>query len=61
MRRSSVLPKACVAPRSVVSAAGEAPTGTRLKYTLFSRHESPPPSPICSSARWTTQPSLYTE
>eukprot|EP00966_Prymnesium_polylepis_P194322 4504774-Prymnesium_polylepis.1 len=30
MRRSSVLPKACVAPRSVVSAAGEAPTEVHL-------------------------------
>eukprot|EP00966_Prymnesium_polylepis_P059114 1370019-Prymnesium_polylepis.1 len=26
-------------------------------YTLFSTHKSPPPSPICSSARSTTQPS----
>eukprot|EP00966_Prymnesium_polylepis_P111064 2569227-Prymnesium_polylepis.1 len=61
MRRSSVLPKPCVAPRSEVSGASEVPTGTRSMYTLFSRHKSPSPSPICSSARSTTQPSLYTE
>eukprot|EP00966_Prymnesium_polylepis_P108659 2515570-Prymnesium_polylepis.1 len=51
MRRSSVLLKPCVAPRSEVSGAGEVPTGTRSMYTWFSRHKSPPPSPICSSAR----------
>eukprot|EP00966_Prymnesium_polylepis_P034149 793835-Prymnesium_polylepis.1 len=33
MRRSSVLPKPCVAPRSAVSGAGEVPTGTRSMYT----------------------------